>query len=138
MKIEEGTILSVEENGLAEVKVGRHSDCMACGACPGAEHIVVKALNPVGAQVGQHVKFQVREVNVIIGAFVCFIMPLLVAAAGAAAGHWIGAASGWDTVYAAAIGGSAGLIIGVVGVKLFDRSLTNDLNAKPKIIEICR
>ena len=85
MKIEEGTILSIEEDGLAEVKVGRHSDCMACGACPGAEHIVVKALNPIGAEVGQHVKFEVREVNIVIGAFVCFIMPLIVAGLGAVA-----------------------------------------------------
>lgn len=138
MKIEEGTVLSIEADGLAEVKVGRHSDCMACGACPGAEHIVVKALNPVGAQVGQHVKFQVREVNVIIGAFVCFIMPLLVAAAGAAAGHWIGGAYGFDGVQAAVAGGIAGFAVGVIGVKLFDRSLTNDINAKPQIIEICR
>lgn len=138
MKIEEGTILSIEEDGLAEVKVGRHSDCMACGACPGAEHIVVKALNPLGAQVGQHVKFEVREVNIVIGAFICFIMPLIVAGIGAIAGHWIGLSQGIDAVQAAIVGGIAGFVIGVIGVKLFDRSLTNDINAKPKIIEVCR
>lgn len=138
MKIEEGTILSIEEDGLAEVKVGRHSDCMACGACPGAEHIVVKALNPLGAQVGQHVKFEVREVNIVIGAFICFIMPLIVAGIGAVAGHWIGLSQGMDAVQAAIVGGIAGFVIGVIGVKLFDRSLTNDINAKPKIIEVCR
>lgn len=32
MKIEEGTIVSILEDGTAEVKVGRHSDCIACGA----------------------------------------------------------------------------------------------------------
>ena len=32
MKIEEGSVIKVHENGLAEVKVGRHSDCIACGA----------------------------------------------------------------------------------------------------------
>lgn len=138
MKIEEGTILSIEEDGLAEVKVGRHSDCMACGACPGAEHIVVKALNPIGAEVGQHVKFEVREVNIDIGAFVCFIMPLIVAGLGAVAGHWIGLSQGMDAMQAAIVGGIVGFLIGVVGVKLFDRSLTNDINAKPKIIEVCR
>ena len=138
MKIEEGTILSIEEDGLAEVKVGRHSDCMACGACPGAEHIVVKALNPIGAEVGQHVKFEVREVNIVIGAFVCFIMPLIIAGLGAVAGHWIGLCQGMDAMQAAIVGGIVGFLIGVVGVKLFDRSLTNDINAKPKIIEVCR
>lgn len=138
MKIEEGTILSIEEDGLAEVKVGRHSDCMACGACPGAEHIVVKALNPIGAKVGQHVKFEVREVNIVIGAFVCFIMPLIIAAVGALLGHWVGISQAMDATQAAIVGGIIGFIIGVVGVKLFDRSLTNDINAKPKIIEVCQ
>ena len=56
MKIEEGTIVSILEDGTAEVKVGRHSDCIACGACDGASDIVVTALNPVNAQEGQHVK----------------------------------------------------------------------------------
>ena len=55
MKIEEGTIVGINDNGLADVKVGRHSDCMACGACDGAQNIVVQALNPVGAEVGQQV-----------------------------------------------------------------------------------
>ncbi|KMO86825.1 polyunsaturated fatty acid synthase PfaA [Megasphaera cerevisiae DSM 20462] len=136
MKTEEGTILSVDDNGCVEIKVGRHSDCIACGACPGAESIVVTALNPVGAQVGQHVKFEVREVNVVIGAFVCFVMPLLIAAAGAFAGHWVGLSNGFDAVQAAIVGGIIGFVIGAVGVKLFDRSLTNDVAAKPKITEI--
>ena len=79
-----------------------------------------------------------REVNIVIGAFVCFIMPLIVAGLGAVAGHWIGLSQGMDAMQAAIVGGIVGFLIGVVGVKLFDRSLTNDINAKPKIIEVCR
>lgn len=137
MKIEEGHILAIDDNGLAEVKVGRHTDCIACGACPGVENIVVKAVNPIGAKVGQHVKFEVRESNIVMAAFVCFIMPLLVAAAGALGGHWLAVFNNIDTVQMAVIGGIIGFVIGVIGVKLFDRSLTNDMNAKPKITEIC-
>lgn len=137
MKIEEGTVVSVLENGEAEVKVGRHSDCIACGACPGAEHIVVKALNPVGAKVGQHVRFEMREINIVIGAFVCFIMPLLICAAGAIGAHYLAVAQGYDTTQTSIIGGIIGFAVGVIGVKLFDRSLTNDVKAKPKITEIC-
>ena len=57
MKTEEGTITSIDESGIAEVKVGRHSDCIACGACPGAENIIVKATNPIHAKVGDLVTF---------------------------------------------------------------------------------
>ena len=74
MKTEEGIVTAVKDDGLAEVKVGRHSDCIACGACPGAENITVTARNGVGAAVGQRVTFEVREVNIVVGAFVCFIM----------------------------------------------------------------
>ena len=137
MKTEEGTVVSILENGEAEVKVGRHSDCIACGACPGAEHIVVKALNPIGAKVGQHVRFEMREINIVIGAFMCFIMPLLVCAIGAIGAHYLAVANGYDTTQTSIIGGIIGFVVGVIGVKLFDRSLTNDVKAKPKITEIC-
>lgn len=137
MTTEEGTVVSILDNGEAEVKVGRHSDCIACGACPGAEHIVVKALNPVGAKVGQHVRFQMREINIVIGAFVCFIMPLLICAAGAIGGHYFALSHSYDPTQTAIIGGIIGFLVGVIGVKLFDRSLTHDVKAKPKITEIC-
>ena len=130
MKIEEGTIISIKEKGTAEIKVGRHSDCIACGACEGAENIVVTAVD-------QHVKFEFRDVNIVIGAFICFVMPLLVCAAGAFAGHFLALAQGFDTVQTAVIGGIIGFLIGAVGVKLFDRSLSKAENSKPKIIEIC-
>ena len=117
-------MISKKEKGTAEIKVGRHSDCIACGACEGAENIVVTAVDPLGVKVGQHVKFEFRDVNIVIGAFICFVMPLLVCAAGAFAGHFLALAQGFDTVQTAVIGGIIGFLIGAVGVKLFDRSLS--------------
>lgn len=136
MKVEEGTIISLLDNGLAEIKVGRHSDCIACGACDGANDIVVKALNPVGAKVGQHVSFELRETNIVVGAFVCFIMPLLIAVIGAFLGYLAGQNGSIDTVQAEIVGGIAGFCVGLIGVKLFDRSLSNDDKVKPKVIQI--
>lgn len=136
MKIEEGTVVGLNDNGLVDVKVGRHSDCISCGACDGAQHIIVQALNPVGAKVGQHVKFEMREVNIVIGAFVCFIMPLLVAAAGVFIGRLVAQSQAMDVVNLEIAGGIIGFLIGVVGVKLFDRKITNDANARPKIVEV--
>ena len=136
MKVDEGTIISLLDNGLAEIKVGRHSACIACGACDGANDIVVKALNPVGAKVGQHVSFELRETNIVVGAFVCFIMPLLVAVIGAFLGYLAGQNGSVDTVQAEIVGGIAGFCVGLIGVKLFDRSLSNDDKVKPKVIQI--
>lgn len=136
MKIEEGTVVGLNDNGLVDVKVGRHSDCIACGACDGAQNIVVQALNPIGAKVGQHVKFEMREVNIVIGAFVCFVMPLLVAAAGVFVARFIALAQAMNVVNFEIGGGIIGFLIGVIGVKMFDRKITNDANARPKIVEV--
>ena len=89
MKVEEGTVVSVFADGSAEVKVGRHSDCIACGACEGAKDIVVTAVNKVNAKEGQHVKFEFHDTNIVVGAFICFVMPLLLAAAGAIIGYFV-------------------------------------------------
>lgn len=137
MKIIEGTIIAINEKGTAEIKVGRHSDCIACGACEGAENITLTAIDPLGVKVGQHVKFQFRDVNIVIGAFICFVMPLLICAAFAIAGHFIALSQGFDPVQSAIIGGVLGFLLGAVGVKLFDRSLSKEENSKPKIVEIC-
>ena len=126
--------IALNDYGVAEVNEDK---CIACGACEGAENIVVTAVDPLGVKVGQHVKFEFRDVNIVIGAFICFVMPLLVCAAGAFAGHFLALAQGFDTVQTAVIGGIIGFLIGAVGVKLFDRSLSKAENSKPKIIEIC-
>lgn len=136
MKTEEGTVTAIDSNGVAEVKVGRHSDCIACGACPGAENITVKAINTLGAKVGDRVSFEVREVNIVIGAFVCFIMPLIIAAIGVFIGRWVSTPMGYDIVQSEIIGGIVAFLIALIGVKLFDRSLTNKEHSKPKIISI--
>ena len=41
-----------------------------------------------------------------------------------------------DVVNLEIAGGIIGFLIGVVGVKLFDRKITNDANARPKIVEV--
>lgn len=137
MKIEEGSVIMVHENGLAEVKVGRHSDCIACGACPGSDNIVVMVVDPIGVKVGQQVKFEMREMNVIMGAFVCFILPLLLIGLGAIGGYYYGLSTGVEEVHFAVFGGIVGLVIGVVLMKWFDRTFRTDDTIKPKIIEIC-
>jgi sigma-E factor negative regulatory protein RseC len=136
MKTEEGIVTAVKDDGLAEVKVGRHSDCIACGACPGAENITVTARNGVGAAVGQRVTFEVREVNIVVGAFVCFIMPLLIAALGVFLGRWVSNPLGYDIVQAEIAGGVVGFLVGALGVKVFDKSLSKKEESKPNIVSI--
>ena len=136
MKVEEGTVVSVFADGSAEVKVGRQSDCIACGACEGAKDIVVTAVNKVNAKEGQHVKFEFHDTNIVVGAFICFVMPLLLAAAGAIIGYFVSGSFGTDAVRSEVVGAIVAFCIGLGGVKYFDRSLSKSEKSKPKVIEI--
>jgi sigma-E factor negative regulatory protein RseC len=60
MKTEQGLVIDVA-NGEAKIRVGRHSDCKNCGACPGNDSVIVCADNKIGAKPGQRVAFEVKE-----------------------------------------------------------------------------
>ncbi len=82
MKQEQGLVIELKD-GLARIKVGRHTECVSCGACPSSQHVMVEAINPLGAKPGQRVKFELQEQHMLTGAFVVFVLPLLCAALGA-------------------------------------------------------
>ena len=133
MKEEQGLVLSVTGD-TAKIKVGRHEDCSGCGGCPSAQNVIIEALNEVGAQPGARVSFTMRETNALLGAFVVFMLPLIMAG--------VGGFVGYDTTFFG--GGDTGMIrgamlffiISLVLVKLFDRHLRNAQQMKPVITQI--
>ena len=135
MKQEQGTVLEVF-GGLAKIRVGRHAECVSCGACASSRHVIVEAVNALGAQPGQRVVFAMQEQQVLTGAFVVFVLPLLAAGAGGLAG--------WETALHFAADGSCGAVAGgvlffllsLVFVKFFDRRAAGSQEAKPVITKI--
>lgn len=135
MKQEQGTVLEVF-GGLAKIRVGRHAECVSCGACASNRHVIVEAVNALGAQPGQRVVFAMQEQQVLTGAFVVFVLPLLAAGAGGLAG--------WETALHFAADGSCGAVAGGVlffllslaFVKFFDRRAAKNQEAKPVITKI--
>ncbi|MBF1324429.1 MAG: SoxR reducing system RseC family protein, partial [Megasphaera micronuciformis] len=105
-------------------------------ACEGAKDIVVTAVNKVNAKEGQHVKFEFHDTNIVVGAFICFVMPFLLAAAGAIIGYFVSGSFGTDAVRSEVVGAIVAFCIGLGGVKYFDRSLSKSEKSKPKVIEI--
>ena len=75
MRIGEGTIEEIKENGLAKVKVSRDFLYVACSACAGAEHVMVMAYNGLGAREGDRVRYEVDDSHLAMSSFICFIMP---------------------------------------------------------------
>ena len=135
MKTEQGTVIEVIDN-VAKIKVGRHSDCSNCGACPGDNSIIITANNEIGAKVGQRVAFEVKEANVLIGAFAVFVLPLIAAFVGVLLGRLIGQYTGSNINVFQITGGIITFLLSMVLVKLFDISATGNEKSQPTIINI--
>jgi len=94
--------------------------------------MVITAENPVDAQPGDSVFFQIQEQNMLKAAFVVYVLPILMAFFGA---FLAGYAAGFLQVAAGTlqiIGGILGFIIAVFLVRRYDRSA--QLNMLPIII----
>ena len=137
MKKEQGVILSTEGK-IAHIRVGRHEECSGCGACPSARHVMIDAVNPLGAVKGQRVSFEFREEQMLLGAFVVFLLPLLSAGMGAFFGWEIAILQGMAEYEASfSIAGAAmAFLVSLIVVKLFDRKAARDKRKKPVIVEI--
>ncbi|NTV89021.1 MAG: SoxR reducing system RseC family protein [Clostridiales bacterium] len=135
MKTEEGLVL--ETTGThAKIKVGKHSDCQDCGACPGNEAAIITARNPVGAVPGQRVQFELKESSALTGAFIVFVLPLAAIFAGAVLGGLVADMSGFDASLCRIVGGIAALALAVLFIKLFDKSVGKNENSLPVIVRI--
>lgn len=131
MRLGRGTVEKIRSNGLAKVRVNRDHLYVACSACLGAECVFITAYNPVGAQEGQDVQYEVQDAHLIMSSFVCFILPLLLIAAGAVLGYQAGM-----TIYTAAAGGILGLLLGATAVKKYDACLGKRIDTKATITAV--
>ncbi|XER06552.1 hypothetical protein SRRS_20920 [Sporomusa rhizae] len=122
---------------MAKVKASRHSDCENCGNCPGSSAIVVEALNPVGAQRGQRVAIEIKEVNMLKAAFIVYMLPLIAAVAGAFAGNYIANLQhAVDPLWYQLGGGFVAFGLSIIYIKFFDRNARTDDKMKPVIVRI--
>ncbi|MFT8348748.1 SoxR reducing system RseC family protein [Clostridium saccharoperbutylacetonicum] len=135
MKTEQGLVIEVD-NDIAKIRVGRHSDCKNCGACPGDNSIIISANNTVGAKPGQRVAFEMKDVNVLRAAFVVFIFPLIAAFIGVLLGMFIGDYLQQDGFYYEIFGGIITFALSLVFVKAFDKVEKASAKSQPVIIEI--
>lgn len=75
-----------EANGMAKVRVKMHSDCSNCGLCEGGNAVYYEAINQIHAKCGKNVILEIEKQNVLKIAFIIFVLPLLVVAAGSVVG----------------------------------------------------
>ena len=135
MKTEQGFVIEVVDD-LAKIKVGRHSDCKNCGACPGSDSIIVSANNKIGAKPGQRVLIEVKESNVLRAAFVVFILPLIALFIGVMLGGIIGKYMEFNVFMFQVIGGIIAFLLSIIVIKIFDKASAANEKSKPVIVRI--
>lgn len=122
---------------MAKVKASRHSDCENCGSCPGNTAIIVEALNPVGAQRGQLVAIEVKQVNMLKAAFIVYMLPLVAAVAGVFAGNYLADAHMVaDSMWYQIGGGVVAFGLSLGYIKYFDRTARANEEMRPVITRI--
>ena len=137
MKEEEGLVIEANsKRQLATVRVGRHEECTECGACAGSRQLTVEAVNTLHAKVGQRVRFQMQEQQLLKGAFIVFILPLLTAGLGYYLGWLAGSNTELGGYVPAVCTASLGFMGGVTLMKHYDKRAAEKEKEQPVITEI--
>lgn len=137
MKTEVGVVIEINGN-LSEVRMGKHSDCKDCGACPGSDSAIITADNRIGAKPGQRVSVELQESNALIAAFVIFVLPLIFVFIGVIAGKELGELLGVNELISECIGGTAFFVIVIVLIRLFDNFVGKKERSIPVILKIAK
>lgn len=111
-----GQVMDLKEENKAIVKVRPNLSCENCGRCGGffgdpekRQDQLVEVLNPIGAGKGQLVRLEARPTEVLMAAFMLYLLPLVALLIGLFAGRSVALSQG--------LSGSAdiwGLVTGLV------------------------
>jgi sigma-E factor negative regulatory protein RseC len=96
----------------------------------------VEVQNPVGAQPGERVAFQVMEENMLKAAFIVYILPIIFVSAGIYGGYMISQRIGMTSALLSAAGGVIAFILSVVIIKYYDKVSRQNTKTQPVITRI--
>jgi sigma-E factor negative regulatory protein RseC len=133
VKEEEGIIIELLKGNMAKVKVGRHGECKNCGACPGDSALIIEAQNSIGAKAGQKIAFEMKETNMLMAAFVVYIVPLIAILVGIIVGQAVALKFGYFVQGFQIAGGILAFIISIINIKIFEKFAHNNKKMQPTI-----
>lgn len=138
MRTGEGIIEEILDGGEVKVKIRRDQLYAACSSCIGSEHVYITAKNSIGATKGQYIRYEVPDSNIVMGAAMCFVLPLVAAIILGLIGNTL--SEGWG--YNGFAGGAIGAIIGIVAsfgfIRWYDGHLKKKADTRANIIEVIR
>ncbi|MDH3974625.1 MAG: SoxR reducing system RseC family protein [Deltaproteobacteria bacterium] len=142
---EEGKVVKLE-GGYAIIHTERGSSCDGCSAkssChtmsdSGGRLMEMRAINSVGAQVGDRVKVAIDSIVLLKSSFLVYVLPLIVMIAGGLLGDNYARnnmpASDPDLVAGAV--GIACLVLSFLLIRLWNKSLEKKKEYQPQVIRI--
>jgi len=140
-----GTIVELESKAVAAVLCKKSTLCENCasaGLCQmgdDSRSMLVEALNPLGAQIGDRVRLVTSTRSFLQSSFILYIVPLIALIIGAVAGQQIGLSGmvGIDPNLLAALIGTACLVGSFLFIRFASRAIPRE-TYMPRIIEIIR
>jgi sigma-E factor negative regulatory protein RseC len=139
--VEEVGIIKNIDGMTATVSIPRKSTCEGCSfsACKaGKEGMLIEALNPVNARVGQKVKIAMRPYTYLKGPAIVYGIPAVVLVAGAVLGKEV--LSRYfvrtDPDILSAVSGFIAFTLSFLLIKIWSKKIANRQDIKPVIEEI--
>jgi sigma-E factor negative regulatory protein RseC len=132
----EGGLAHVESfgaNGCGSCSPGKSCATASLGKLFGAKPRLFRALNQIGAKAGDSVVVGIADGALLRGSLAVYLLPLVLLVAGALIATWLApgteAREPWSIV-----GAAAGLVAGVIWLKLFTAKIASDPHFQPVVL----
>ncbi|MGA1871593.1 MAG: SoxR reducing system RseC family protein [bacterium] len=141
MTTEEGTVIEIDDS-IAWIKIIRTASCKGCSAkifcisCEQENQMKVKALNTLGARVGDKVVIGIETSSYIKISLLIYLFPILCLIAGAIIGEIIASDYSVNPSLLSALFGFLLFFLSFVIVKLTAHTLAKKKEYRPEIIKI--
>lgn len=126
----------------AVVNIKRHSACGSCHACEmgksGKDEINISVKNDLDAQVGDSVQVQMYAPDILMAAFVVYMIPLLALLGGITGTYLLGKRMGGINEWTMILAGFVCLALSLGYVRYKDKKLSKSNRFEPKMIKVHR
>jgi sigma-E factor negative regulatory protein RseC len=138
-----GIVIKTEPGNYAQVLADRKAACGGCQStsdgclsCLTSAKIESRVANPVNAHAGDLVKIRLSSTNLLTGAAILYLLPIIGMLIGAFAGVLVSTAFGLTQIIGSIGGAITGLIVGYAAVITLDRSPSIRRRMMPTITTI--
>lgn len=138
-----GIVIKTVSGKYAQVVTDRKSACggcqstpSGCRSCLASAKMESRVANPVSAEVGDLVKIHLSSTDLLSGAAILYLLPILGLLIGAFTGVWASTAFGFTEIFGSTGGAIIGLGIGYSAVIALDRSPSIRRRIMPTITDI--